>query len=470
MSSVFKEKFSFEGKRVYVIGLGEHGTGREAALALAKRGAAVTVADEKSPGELSAETCRLEGLQVRFELAERAYGSIRASEMVVISPGVPPGKAPLESARAAGIPVVSEIEIAYMVSAAPIIAITGTKGKTTTAALVAHLLSREGRSVRLGGNIGSPLVSLAAGAGPEEILVAEVSSFQLEAIDKFRPWVAAFLNFSADHLDRHVTIENYWRAKVRIFENQADEDFAVLNAHDARLNSLAGSLRARVLRFSRQEEVSAGVFVYGEWVVLSDGAGARRRVLRLASVPLPGAHNLDNVLAAVACASAAGVSLENVENALASFRAGPHRLEEVACVGGVTFIDDSEATTPSAVAAALEAFQQPIILIAGGQAKVDDFGELGRAIARRAKVLLPIGEAGPTIAQAAARSGFEHIEPAGNLEQAVRRAFALAQPGDVVLLSPACASFDQFKNLEQRGEAFKAAVAALAREHREVVG
>jgi UDP-N-acetylmuramoylalanine--D-glutamate ligase len=465
MSSVFREKFSFAGKRFYVIGLGERGTGREVAIALANRGAVVTVADEKNRDEVAGEVERLQRMPVAFELGERAYDSIPQSDMVVISPGVPPDIQPLERARASGISVVSEIEVAYMISPAPIIAITGTKGKTTTAALLAHILQREGMQVRLGGNIGHPLVSLAAAASPGEVLVAEVSSFQLEAIVKFRPWIAAFVNFTPDHLDRHETTENYWRAKVRIFENQAEEDFAVLNAQDSRVCQLSGTLRSQVLLFSRHGKVAAGAFADGDWIVVSDGTDSRR-VCPKAAVRLPGDHNLENALAAIACASAAGAPLARVQEALADFDAGPHRLQVVARVREVTFIDDSEATTPSAAVAALNAVEQPIILIAGGRAKVADFGLMGDAIAQRARALLPVGEAGPSIAQAAARSGFERIEPlADDLEQAVRRAFDIAQPGDAVLLSPGCASFDQFRNLEHRGEVFRQAVLRIAREN-----
>jgi len=317
--SIFAGDKDFAGKRVYVIGLGEKGTGRAVAQAMARHGATVTVADEKPADELAAEISKLEGLPVGFELGEQTYASIEKADLVVLSPGVPLEKPAIARAKASGITVVGEVEVAYWLSPAPIIAVTGTKGKTTTTALLGRLLSREGFKVRVGGNIGSPLIEQAVSAGDKDLLVAEISSFQLEGTIRFRPHVAAFLNFSPDHLDRHGTTENYWRIKTCIFANQAEDDFAVLNAGDARVAGLKREIRARVLMFSRTGPVEAGCYASEGSVMLADGSGQPRRICSAGALRLPGWHNLENALAAIACASAAGASLREAEEVLAGF-------------------------------------------------------------------------------------------------------------------------------------------------------
>jgi UDP-N-acetylmuramoylalanine--D-glutamate ligase len=448
--------------RAYVIGLGEYGTGRAVASALASMGIRVTVGDIKPAEELAQQIEALPG-QVAVEVGEDAYRTLLDNDLVVISPGVPPQLPVLEEARRRGIEVIGELELAYRATRARFIAITGTKGKTTTTMLTGRLLEDAGLRAYVGGNIGTPIIERALGAGASDLLVTEVSSFQLETIRDFRPLVAVLLNFWPDHLDRHPTVDAYWAAKRRIFEHQGAEDWAVLNFDDPQVRPLADEVRSQVVPFSRVEPLGRGVYVDGDQIVAAPPVTADwRAVAPVAALRLRGRHNLENALAALAAAGAAGADLSHAQRTLESFEGVPNRLEEVATIAGVTFINDSQATNPAAVERALEAIEEPVILIAGGRAKVPDFGELGRAIAGRARGLVVIGEAGPAIAAAARAAGMTQVRSAQTLEQAVGLAFEMARAGEVVLLSPACASFDMFHNMAHRGEVFRGAVAALA--------
>ena len=461
-----------KGKIVYVIGLGPYGTGDAVVRVAYRQGARVVAADEKEPEQLKAQLSRLKGVPVELELGAKAYQSLQDSDLVVISPGVPLDIAPLQKARAKGIPVVSEIEVASWLSRAPIIAVTGTKGKTTTASLIGQLLRDAGRSVLVGGNIGSPLIEHAVQAQPEDLLVAEVSSFQLEAIDTFRPKVAVFLNFSEDHGDRYRTLDEYWQAKVRLFRNQTAQDFAVLNFDDRAIRDLAQELAAQMVPVSSREEIAGGTFIREGWICVSRSLpGLIPELARPEEDPLPlcrtdslrllGKHNLDNALAAAATVATLGVPLDGAGEALSQFEAVPNRLEQVAAWGGITFINDSQATTPVAVIKALEAIDRPICLIAGGKPKVSDFSSLAQAIAQRVDYLVTIGQAGPEIAQQAQAAGCARVEQADSLPQAVELAYGNCPAGGVVLLSPACASFDMFENMAHRGQVFKEAVSQL---------
>lgn len=454
----------FAGKRIHVIGLGAKGTGRACAQVLGARGALVTISDAKSPGELADEITKLHGLDVRLQLGADAYRDIESADLVVPSPGVPLAIAPIQRAMAAGVPVVSEIELAYRLTAAPIVAITGTKGKTTTTTLIGLLLDTLGQTAHVGGNIGLPLIELAVAAGPDELLVAEVSSFQLEAVELFRPRVAVFTNLYPDHLDRYdESMALYLAAKLRLFARQTADDITVVNADRPESARVEAATAARIIRVSVEHPISGGVYVADGWII-SEVQGAPRRVMPRNAIRLRGEHNLANALQAIAVAGALGLPVERVAgNVLADFRGVPNRLEEVDAVGDVAFFNDSQGTTPMAVRMALQAFAAtPPVLIAGGRAKVADFAELGRDIAAQARALIVIGEAADAIADAtrAADPAFP-IYRAETLPAAVRRGWQLAQPSGVVLLSPACASFDMFRNMEQRGEVFRQAVAAL---------
>jgi UDP-N-acetylmuramoylalanine--D-glutamate ligase len=368
----------------------------------------------------------------------------------------------------ANVPVFSEIEVAYRLCAAPIIAVTGTKGKSTTTSLIGHLLRASGKTVHVGGNIGNPLIREVLDVKPQDWVVAEVSSFQLEAIRSFRPRVSVILNISADHLDRYYSMDEYAEAKYRIFANQNERDFFVGNLDDERVGQLhwhIGETRvhARQLWFTLEEHHEhASMYLRGDAIVFTPLHGDPRpiEIVRLDDIPLAGRHNVQNVMAALLAALAAGVDPQALRDGVKSFSAMAHRLQPVAEIDGVLFVDDSKATNPGSVIAALHAYDRPIVLIAGGKSKNTDFTELGRVIEERVKALVVIGEAADDIAGHVQRKLVEHAE---SMDDAVNRARALSQAGDVVLLSPACASFDMFRSAEDRGEQFAAAVNGLSR-------
>jgi len=445
------------GKKVHVIGLGSYGTGRAVARALWKRGAEVAISDVKSAQVLSAEIAALADTGIVIHTGEEAYRGIEEADLVVPSPGVPLDIPPLLRARGRGARVVSEIEAAYWIAPCPIIAITGTKGKTTTATLIGELLREAGKRPLVGGNIGRPLVELAEAARPESLLVAEVSSFQLEATHDFRPRVAVLLNLFADHLDRHQSMEVYREAKARIFANQTAADVAVINRDDPEAWALRERTAAQVRPYSVQGPEPAGADVEAGWLRV-----AGQRVCLAKGLLLRGRHNLGNALAALAAAHAVGASLEPAGETLRRFPGVEHRLEAVATVGGVLFVNDSQATTPEAAIAGLEAFEQRVVLIAGGRPKVHDFRALAEALARRGAGLVVMGEAAEEIAAAARAAGGGSIARAENLAEAVQSACGQARAGEVVLMSPACASFDMFANMADRGTTFKQLVRALA--------
>lgn len=452
------------GRDAYVIGLGSHGTGREVARALLAHGARVTVADRKPRAQLTSELAKLEGLPVTLELGDEYGSSAAAHDLVILSPGVPLHAPPVRAARAAGAQVMGELELAWHLCPAPIVAITGTKGKTTTTTLTGRLLAAAGQPVLVGGNIGDPLVGIAERARPNDLVVAEVSSFLLEGTRDFRAHVGLLLNLYEDHLDRHGSMEEYLAAKARLFANQDGTDFAVLNADQPLVAALARGLRARVLHFGLQPAtVAEGATVVGETICAVRG-GKAEPICPVSALQVPGRHNLANALAAICVLLALDLPLEGTEQALREFPGVPNRLERVAEVGGVLFVNDSQGTAKQAVACALEAFApRRTVLIAGGRAKVADFADLARVIAARASALVVIGEAAQAIAQAAGEAGLREIQHAPSLPQAVAQAYALARPDGVVLLSPACASFDMFENMEHRGQVFRQAVADLKR-------
>ncbi len=450
-------KLSFVGKRVHVIGLGAYGTGRELARVLASRGASVTVSDIKPAAELSGEIRALQGTGVAIRTGADAYRGMEQADLVIPSPGVPLDAPPLLHAAKHGAQVVSEIEVASWIAPCPIIAVSGTKGKSTTTSLIGELLKEEGKTVLLGGNIGRPLIGLADIAPPEALLVTEVSSFQLEATESFRPKVAVLLNVSPDHLDRHRTMAAYRAAKAKLFANQQPDDFAVVNREDPEAWDLAGLTRAAVLPFSVSRPLPEGADLSEGWLRVKG-----RPVCQAAQVRLRGTHNLANVLAALGAAEAAGGALERAAEVIAHFDGLEHRLETVDVIDGITFVNDSQATTPGAAVAALESFPGHVVLIAGGRAKVQDFSSLAEAAAKRAVDLVVIGEAAEAIATAAREAGAPSVQLAADLSEAVRRARQKARSGDVILLSPGCASFDMFSDMAERGRIFKDLVAEMA--------
>ena len=445
----------FTGKRVHVIGLGSWGTGRAVARALWRRGAEVTVSDIKPAEALAQEIEALADTGVTVLTGEQAYRGIEEAELVVPSPGVPLGIPPLLRARERGAEVVSEIEVAYWLTKCPIIAVTGTKGKTTTAALIGELLNDGGKRALVGGNIGRPLIELAEAAEAGDILVAEVSSFQLEAIESFRPRVALLLNLRPDHLDRHESMAAYREAKARVFANQEAGDAAIINRDDREAWGLRKRTRAEVRPYSLSGEAE-GADVSEGWLRVGG-----ERICPASAMRLRGRHNLGNALAALAAARAAGASLASAAETLARFPGVEHRLEAVGTVGGVLYVNDSQATTPEAAAAGLEAFEERVVLIAGGRPKVHDFGALAEAVTARGASLIVMGEAAEEIEEAAREAGAQDVTRARDLREAVQLAAARARPGEAVLMSPACASFDMFANMAERGQRFKDLVAEL---------
>jgi UDP-N-acetylmuramoylalanine--D-glutamate ligase len=450
-----------ERETVLVVGLGR--SGLASVEVLRRRGVTVYATDEKTPGELTDPIAAVEGWGARFVTPADVAGLASGIGSAVLSPGIPPTSPVVQTIRRANVPVVGEIELAYRLCKAPIIAVTGTKGKSTTTALLGHLLRACGRTVRVGGNIGNPLVREVFDVGPQDWVVAEVSSFQLETIRAFAPRVAVLLNVVPDHLDRYRSMDEYAAAKYRIVDHQTTGDWFVGNLDDPRVAALRDDARVRAqqLWFTLgSDEDAATMFLRDATLTYRPLVGDPRPVPLVArdAIALPGEHNVRNAMAALLAALAAGCAPERLREAIASFRPMPHRLETVAEVDGVLFVDDSKATNPHATVAALRSYRRPIVLIAGGRAKGTSFDELGGAIAGRAKALVAIGESADAIARASA--GVTTVR-AGSMDEAVRRARDLAVSGDVVLLSPACSSFDMFASAEDRGDRFAAAVTAL---------
>ena len=443
-------------KRALVVGLGKSGVA--SALFLKSRGARVTVSDSKPEAELRNEILLLLDHGITVETGGHGDRTFRGQDLIVVSPGVPFDAPQLEQARALGEPVIGEVELAAQFLPGPIVAITGANGKTTTTTLAGEIIEAGKFPTLVGGNIGTPAISFADQARPDTWAVLEVSSFQLETIVSFRPRVAVILNITPDHLDRHKTFANYVNAKARIFENQRPDDFAVLNADDPTTAGLAGRTRAPLFWFSRKKEVEKGSFVRSGHILFRDGK-SEREIMPVSEIPLKGAHNLENVLAGVSIGALAGCQPEQIREAVRNFKAVEHRLEFVAKVAGVDYYNDSKATNVDATIKALESFPANIHLILGGKDKGSDYSLLNELLRERVKRVYTIGAAAAKIESQIA--GTETV-PSQTLENAIRSASESATSGDIVLLAPACASFDQFENYEHRGRVFKEIVHSLA--------
>jgi UDP-N-acetylmuramoylalanine--D-glutamate ligase len=463
--------------------LGASRSGLAAAAALVKLGLTVTLSDRKAREGLSGlDEARSMG--IGFVGQEELVAAWPAVDLVVKSPGVPTEAPPVMNAREKGVPVWSEVELAYALFSNPFDAITGTNGKTTTTALLGHLFRTAGRPVHILGNIGTAVTSISGSIAPEDELVVEVSSFQLEDIHAFRPAAGIFLNLTPDHLDRHGSMERYLECKANLFANQGPDDIAVLSLDDPAVTQLGEQIRARsggprVAFFSTAAVggnggpggPSAGKnrpdsWVDGGWVFLEG-----RRALAVADIQIPGRHNLENSLAAGTAALARGVDIEVVAEGLRTFRGVEHRLERAGIVAGVTYVNDSKATNVDATLTALSAYPEGTHLILGGRDKASDYRPVARACAGGCKAVYLIGEATPLIEDAFREvmmdEGINNVpepRPYGDLETAVKAASRAARAGEVVLLAPACASFDQYANFEQRGEHFRQIVAALDRD------
>jgi UDP-N-acetylmuramoylalanine--D-glutamate ligase len=444
-----------EGKRVLVVGLARTGIG--VIRFLAEQGANVTATDIRSPGELEEYYSKIRGLNVRTELGAHRIETFLGSDLVVVSPGVPLNIEPIAAARKKGIGVISEIELACRFIRDPIIGVTGTNGKTTTTLLLGDVLEKSGKKVFVGGNVGNPLIDC-AGRGTWDYVVAEISSFQLEGIDEFRPHIALMLNITEDHLDRYVNYEEYIGAKFRLFLNQESSDFAVLNTDDATISAMTPKIKARKRYFSLLSPLEVGAFFDRDGLVHRGPEGNVER-FDLARVSLKGIHNIENMLAAVVTAKICSCPKEAIQTALQSFRGLPHRLEFVRKLDGVSFYNDSKGTNVGSAAKSLRSFQEPIILIAGGKDKGGNYSPLKGIVKERVKRLILIGEARGRMTEVLGTSA--PTIPADTLEEAVRRAFDESKHGDVVLLSPACSSFDMFRDYEERGTRFKEIVHQL---------
>jgi len=452
--------------RVLVIGLGR--SGRASCAVLRRRGATVWATDDKPPAELSEAIADVESAGARFVAPADLRPVLAEATVAVLSPGIPLNAELVRGVQAAGVPVYSEIEVAYRICPAPIVAVTGTKGKTTTTSLIGALFREAGFGTYVGGNIGNPLIAETALAKADDWVVAEVSSFQLESIRSFKPRISTILNLSPDHLDRYHSMEEYSEAKFRVFANQGPGDTFVGNLDDPIVGALAAPpdaesqrIPARAYWYAREPHRLTTLYVRGDRVVYAPPTGDPRPVdvMPVSEIPLLGEHNLANTLAAILVGLAAGIDPEVLRAGVRGFTPLPHRLQPVAEQDGVLFVDDSKATNPGAVIAALHAFAQPVVLIAGGRSKRTDFRELGDETIKHAKAMVLIGEAADDLA--AVTTGVETAR-ANSMDEAVRMARALADPGDVVLLSPGCASFDMFGSAEERGQAFTDAVLAPA--------
>jgi UDP-N-acetylmuramoylalanine--D-glutamate ligase len=444
-----------------VVGLARSGIA--AARFLARRGERVVAVDCKREDELAPEALELRGeAGVRLELGPHRRETFELAALVVVSPGVPWELPELELSRRAGVPVIAEIELAFRHLSGRVAAVTGTKGKSTTTAALGAMLREAGFDARVGGNIGAPLVGLVEGSTPATVFAVEVSSFQLEGIERFRPHVAVWLNLSPDHLDRHPTLDAYVAAKARVFLNQQREDWAVVNADDPVVLAAARRARARQLPFRAGGEALAagdGAFFEAGEARLRMG-GALETLFARRDVRLPGAHLHGDLLVAAAAARLIGAPAQAIARAVRGFHGVEHVLEHVATIDGVAFYNDSKATNVEAARRSLEAFAEPVVVILGGRYKGGDFADLLPPLRRHGRAVVAIGEAAERIT--AALAGALPLERAESLGAAVLRARSLARPGDVVLLAPACSSFDMFKDYADRGGAFKAEVARLA--------
>ena len=450
------EPLELAGRRALVVGLAR--TGLDTANFLARHGAVVTVTDRKDPAGLENALAHLDPA-VRRELGGHRTETFLAQDLLVPSPGMAMDDPLLLAARTAGVRILSEIELAYRFLPVPMIAVTGTNGKSTVTTALGLALEAAGIPVRVGGNIGNALIGEVDTLGASRWVVAEISSFQLEWIESFRPRIAALLNLSEDHLDRYPTYQEYLRAKLRIFERMEDGDDLVLNADDPLVVERASATRARGVWFSMRRIPRRGVYLFRGWIYSRLGERLGQRVLPVAEMRITGTHNQENALAVTAMALLAGCSPKHVREVFRSFRGLPHRTEFVREVGAVRWYDDSKGTNVGATARTLAGMPGRVVLILGGKDKGGSYAPLAPLVRERVRALVLLGEAREKIA--AELAGTAPIEMVAEMGAAVRRAAALARPGDAVLLSPACASFDQYANYAERGMHFQSEVNAL---------
>jgi len=445
-------------KKVLVVGLGK--SGLAAALFLRRRGAQVTVSDVRSSEALAKEIPALIEAGIMVETGGHGLLTFRRQDLIVVSPGVPLDTPELVQVKSFGLPIIGELELAGRFLKGKILAVTGSNGKTTATTLLGEILAAGGLPTLVGGNIGVPVISLIDSSTGEGWSVLEVSSFQLETTEQFHPSIAVILNITPDHLDRHGSFENYCAVKERIFAAQTAQDFLVLNAGNAPCVAAAAHTPAKVFWFSIEKAVEQGAWVEdGQIVYRAKKNAAAEKVMPLKGIPLKGAHNVENVLASVVAARLAGVPAEVIRRAVESFKAVEHRLEYVATRNGVEFYNDSKATNVDATAKAIAAFSGGIHLILGGKDKNSDYTQLADLLRARVTAIYTIGAAAAKIESHL--RGVVPIHSCETMDKAVAAAASAARPGEVVILAPACSSFDQFENYEQRGTVFKQLVMQL---------
>lgn len=450
----------WKNKRVLVIGMARSGIA--AARLLLKAGALPVLNDSRGAEKLEDTLAELRALGCPLRLGEDPVPLLREADAVVISPGVPIQAPAVKEAEALGLPLVGELELAFQLARGEMVAVTGTNGKTTTVTLLGEIFKNAGKVTHVVGNIGYPYALAALESRPEDVTVCEVSSFQLESIREFHPRVAAVLNITEDHLNRHGTMAEYIRLKTRIFENQTPQDMAVLNFDDPVLQEMAAGLAGRVAWFSRTQAVPLGAFIQ-EGKIVCSLSGEAKPICDCQEVRIPGPHNLENALAAVCVATAMGVPAPVIRHTLRTFQGVEHRIEFVRTLDGVTYLNDSKGTNVDSTLKAIQTMKAPTVIILGGYDKHCDFSPLSQAMKASpfmaAAVL--IGQTAPQIRQALAAVGYSRVLNAATLEEAVVTARQLSHEGGTVLLSPACASFDMFKDYEERGRAFKQIVNQL---------
>lgn len=451
--------FSVEGQKITVVGAARSGVA--AALLLVERGAHVTLTDLRPDLEDEATEGRLRKAGIRLELGGHPLETFTSAELIVLSPGVPLQQPQVATARRAGVPVISEIELASRWLSGRIVAVTGTKGKSTTATLTGRMFNAGGLKALVGGNIGTPLSSQVADSTPETFHIVEVSSFQLESTETFHPWIAVLLNFSPDHLDRHASVAEYAEAKAKMFSNQTGRDWAVINADDPQTLAMASQARAQRLQWSLEGATSAGIVIKAG-AICDARPGREAALVPLSSIRLIGRHLIADVCAAAAVARIAGVPPEAMVKAVEAFTGLEHALEPVATVNGVRFVNDSKATNVDAAKRAIESFDTGLVAILGGRFKGGDLRLLIEPLRSRNATVVAIGEAQSLIQKAF--EGTVPVHAAADLASAVRQAFTLAPVGGTVLLAPACSSFDMFRDYAERGHAFKKEVRRLAEE------
>jgi UDP-N-acetylmuramoylalanine--D-glutamate ligase len=444
------------GKRVLVVGLAR--TGIATAKFLKAKGSFVTTTEMKPKEEMKEAVEELKGMNISTEWGGHQIGTFLKQDIIVVSPGVDLNIEPIQKALKYGMKVISEIELAYHFIHVPVISVTGTNGKTTTTLLIGEMLKEDGKKVGVGGNVGEPLILFADGKDRWEVLVVEISSFQLEAIEDFRPRISVLLNITEDHLDRYPSYQDYIEAKVRIFTNQNSGDLAVLNRDDPIVRQYSGKVKAKKVLFSLAEKLEEGAFSNAQTIFLR--IGGEEEEYSLAKAPLKGIHNVENMMAALTAARIFGCSRKAIQNVINRFEGLEHRLEFVRKIEGVRFYNDSKGTNVGSVVKSLQSFSEPVILIAGGKDKNGDLSPLKELIKERVKYLILIGEAKERMNRELGRLTDTFMAKA--MEEAVLLAHEKAKGGEVVLLSPACSSFDMFKDYKERGRVFKEAVLRLS--------